>query len=91
MLLGMVLILQNRFTTEAERTLQAAADDCQDSYQWLSLGFLTKGDVETEKSQVRTYLGTNVETRTRTAASLLTRLGGEALVRELGLAGQSPQ
>ena len=56
LVLGIALVMQNRFTAEAERSLRTAEPECREAMYWLGLGYFRKGQMDAARYQVASYL-----------------------------------
>ena len=82
LVLGVSLVLQKKFTAEAEQSLRTAASDFPHANVWLAMGLLQKGDIATAKNQLKMYLASGEKTGTDQV---------KALIHELDLVAQSKQ
>jgi tetratricopeptide (TPR) repeat protein len=76
LLLGMALVVQNKFTAEAERILQRAAFDFPQAKFWLGIVSAAKGDIHAAESQLTAYIGSGDKNTARidAAADLMRRI-----------------
>jgi tetratricopeptide (TPR) repeat protein len=72
--LGVSLILQSKFTVEAERSLSRAAADFVPAKLWLALWLVGKGEIATARDQLRTYVAERENPGIRIATDWLQRL-----------------
>ena len=56
LILGMALVLEHKFTPEAERNLVKASQTFVFAELWLAVGLATRGDVVNAKEQVKRYI-----------------------------------
>ena len=82
LVLGVSLVLQKKFTAEAEHSLRSAAADFPHANFWLATGLLLRGDVASAKDQIKMYLASGEKTGMDRA---------KALSQELDLVTQSKQ
>jgi Flp pilus assembly protein TadD len=74
MVLGISLVLEGKFTAEAERSLERAARDFEFAKFWLAVGLVERGDVAKAKHELRTYIAHAKNTEVGIAGALLKRL-----------------
>jgi Flp pilus assembly protein TadD len=77
LVLGVSLVLEGTFTTEADRSLRRAADEYPQAKIWLAVGLIGRGDIASAKEQLRTYVGQASDKRSKFAARLLQQLETE--------------
>ena len=82
LVLGASLVLQKKFTAEAEQSLRRAAPDYPHANFLLALGHLLRGDTATAKDHLELYLASGEETSKDKA---------KALLKELDLVAQTKQ
>jgi Flp pilus assembly protein TadD len=74
LVLGISLVLEGKFTAEAESSLEKAARDFVFAKFWLAVGLVERGDVAKAKYELRTYLAHVKNTEVGIAGALLNRL-----------------
>jgi tetratricopeptide (TPR) repeat protein len=74
LVLGASLVLQKKFTAEAEQSLRRAASDYPHANFLLALGHLQRGDTATAKDHLRMYLASGEKTSMDKAKALLQKL-----------------
>ena len=86
LVLGMSLLLQSKFTAEAEWNLQKAAREFPVAQIYLGMEFLNKGNIEGARAQVTAYLqsGDKDEEAVLTADRLLQRIDQAAQTKPAG-------
>jgi Flp pilus assembly protein TadD len=82
LVLGISLVLQKKFTAEAEQNLRSAASDYPRANVWLAVGHLLTGDIATARDQLKMCLASGEKTSMDQA---------KALLQELDLVAQSNQ
>lgn len=82
LVLGISLVLQKKFTAEAEQNLTRAASDYPRANFWLAVGHLLREDIATAKDHLKTCLASGEKTSMDKAKSLL---------QELDMVAQSKQ
>ena len=84
LILGASLVLDHKFTAEAERSLTRAADEFAQADYWLAVGLVVKGDLPAAREHLRQDLASGDKTAVNAVKSLLERLehtGEASLVR----------
>lgn len=83
LVLGASLVLEGRFTAEAERMLTKASAELTLGKFWLAVGLIQRGALSTAKDQLKAYLSEAHESSEGIASRLLKRLesigGGQQL------------
>jgi tetratricopeptide (TPR) repeat protein len=82
LVLGISLVLQKKFTAEAEQNLTRAASDYPRANVWLAVGHLLRGDIATAKDHLKMCLASGEKTSMDKA---------KALLKELDMVAQSKQ
>ena len=82
LVLGISLVLQKKFTAEAEQSLTRAASDYPRANFWLAVGHLLRGDIATAKDYLKMCLASGEKTSMNKA---------KALLQDLDLVAQSKQ
>jgi tetratricopeptide (TPR) repeat protein len=82
LVLGVSLVLQKKFTAEAEQSLRKAAFDFPHANFWLAIGLYLRGDIATAKDHLKMYLASGEKAGMDKA---------KALMQELDLVAQSKQ
>jgi tetratricopeptide (TPR) repeat protein len=82
LVLGISLVLQKKFTAEAEQSLTRAASDYPRANFWLAVGHLIRGDIATAKDYLKMCLASGEKTSMNKA---------KALLQDLDLVAQSKQ
>jgi hypothetical protein len=73
----MSLVLQGKFTTEAERVLTRAAEDFKLAKFWHAIWLVGTGEVANAKVQLRTYISDGEGPAVKTATAVLRQLESE--------------
>ena len=74
LILGTALVLQHKFTAEAERLLKIAAGEYVQAQLWLGLGMVAKGQLVNAKEPLQKYLASGEKVGSELAASMLKRI-----------------
>jgi Tfp pilus assembly protein PilF len=77
-LLGVSLVLQGKFTAEAERNLAGVTADYPLAELWLAVGLVEKGDLAGARHRLHQYNARGETKGADVVASLLTRMEGSA-------------
>jgi tetratricopeptide (TPR) repeat protein len=72
--LGISLVMQKKITAEMERSLTKAASDFPPADLWLAIGFLTRGDVEIAKDQLKVFFARGGKAGLEMARALMQEL-----------------
>jgi Flp pilus assembly protein TadD len=74
LMLGVSLVLQGKFTPEADRALTRAADDFPQANVWRAVWLFGRGDIESAKDQLKAYIAHTGEAGADIATALLQRV-----------------
>ncbi len=74
LVLGVSLVLERKFTAEAERSLIRAAADFAMATVWHSIWLIGTGEIAHAKDQLRTYVANGAKPGVKTATALLQQL-----------------
>ncbi len=74
LVLGVSLVMQKKFTAEAEQSLRKAAADFPRGNLWLAMVLFVRGDISTAKDHLKIYLASGEKVGTDMAKALLQQL-----------------
>jgi Flp pilus assembly protein TadD len=74
LVLGILLVLEGKFTAEAESSLERAARDFECAKLWLAVGLVERGNIAKAKRELRTYIAHAKDNEVGIAGALLNRL-----------------
>ncbi len=78
LMLGVSLVLEGKFTPEADRALTRAADDFPQANVWRAVCLVGRGDLASARDQLKAYIGHTGEAGAHIAIALLQRLESAA-------------
>ena len=78
LVLGIALVLQKKFTVEAEKSLRRAAPDFPLAEFWLGVGQIARGDIPSAKDQLKAYLARGPRAGADLAKSLMEQMAAVA-------------
>ena len=78
LMLGVSLVLQGKFTPEADRALTRAADDFPEAKVWRAVWLVGRGDLASARDQLKAYIAHTGEAGAHIATALLQRLESAA-------------